>query len=57
MTPSVGVRTARASIATHRWPLLLIAVVFVAVSVLRWPLVPAAIVSGTVGLLAAWRTA
>jgi chromate transporter len=55
MTASVGLRTARAAIATQRWPLLLIVAVFVAVGVLRWPLVPVAIVAGATGLLISAR--
>jgi chromate transporter len=56
MTASVGLRTAKAAIATQRWPLLLIVAVFVAVGVLRWPLVPVAIVAGAIGLLISART-
>jgi chromate transporter len=55
MTASVGLRTARAAIATQRWPLLLIVAVFIAVGVLRWPLVPVAIVAGATGLLISAR--
>jgi len=55
MTMSVGIRTARASISVHRWSLLLIAAVFLAVGVLRWPLVPVTLVTGAAGLWMAWR--
>jgi chromate transporter len=55
MTASVGMKTARAAIATQRWPLVLIAAVFVAVGVLHWPLVPVALVAAACGLTLAWR--
>jgi chromate transporter len=55
MTVSVGVRTARASFAVHRWSLPLMLAVFLAVGILRWPLVPVAIVVGAAGLLLAWK--
>ncbi|ABE30917.1 chromate transporter family protein [Paraburkholderia xenovorans LB400] len=56
MTASVGFRTARSLLAVRRWPLALIAVVFVAVGVLRWPLVPVALVAGAAGLYLASRS-
>jgi chromate transporter len=55
MTASVGLKTARSAVATRRWPLLLIAVVFVAVGVLHWPLVPVALAVAACGLTLAWR--
>jgi chromate transporter len=55
MTVSVGVKTARVAIATHRWPLVLIAAAFVAVGILHWPLVPVALVLAALGLTLAWR--
>jgi chromate transporter len=55
MTASVGLRTARAVVATQRWPIVLIVAVFVAVGVLRWPLVPVALVAGVAGLLLSGR--
>jgi chromate transporter len=57
MTASIGFRTARTAAASARWPLVLIAAVFVAVGVLRWPLVPVAIVGGAAGLALSWRNA
>jgi chromate transporter len=56
MTASVGLRTARTLLAVQRWPLPLIAAVFVAVGVVRWPLVPVAICAGAVGLFMASRS-
>ena len=56
MTASVGFRTARSLLAVQRWPLALIAGVFLAIGVMRWPLVPVALVADAAGLFIASRS-
>jgi chromate transporter len=55
LTFSVGVRSARRAAARHRWPLLMIGAIFVAIGLLRWPMLPVVLCLIPIGLWAAWR--